>query len=132
MNAPAPPAKRAGDLAATSPNCFKVADNTALVCAAQTWCEHSNTRIELLANGPHHAKEICCDCGQVLRWVAKPETVERQHLNAFRVAKLAMADGLNDWERAFIKSIGQSKKLSPRQQVKLDELFKKFQIGGRR
>jgi hypothetical protein len=125
MNAHAPPVKtkRAGDLAATSPNCFELADHTPLICSAQTWCEHSNTRIEHLVNGPHHAKEICTDCGQLLRWVAKPATVERQHTNAFRIARLSMSGSLTSWEREFVKSVSQQRKLSPRQQACLDKIY---------
>ena len=132
MNSP-PVEKRGGNLAATTPNGFNFyADDTPLVCGAQTsWCEHHNTRIEQLANGPHHAKEICSDCGQLLRWVAKPETIDRQQFNSFRITKLAMTVGLSPWEREFIKSIGQFKKLSPKQLTKLDELCEKFQIGVR-
>jgi hypothetical protein len=126
MNAHAPPpvkTKRAGDLASASPNCLDAVDDTPLICAAQTWCEHSDTRIQLLANGPHHAKEICTDCGQVLRWVPKPQTVERQSTNAFRIAKRSMSGSLTSWEREFLKSLSQQRKLSPRQQACLDKIY---------
>src|SRR4029077_21284353 len=79
-------------------------DNSPLVCSAQNWCEHANTRIEYLASGPHHAKEICTDCGRVLRWLPKPATLERQELNAFRLVKLAMRRDLTHWERNFVRS----------------------------
>jgi hypothetical protein len=133
MNAHAPPVKkkRAGNLAATSPETHRLAEDTALICGAQTWCEHANTRVEYLASGPHHGKEICTDCGHLLRWITKPANVERQHTNAFRIAKLTMADGLNDWEREFLKSIATRPRLSPKQQATLDQLCDEFQIGGR-
>jgi hypothetical protein len=70
-----------------------VCDPRPLVCAAQDHCEHSTTRIEQLANGPHFAKEICTDCGRVLRWIPKPQTIERQRFNALRLVKLAMDPG---------------------------------------
>jgi hypothetical protein len=53
----------------------------------------------------------------------------RQHLNAFRVAKLLMADGLNDWEREFLNSIATQQKLSPKQQAKLNKLAAACGIG---
>jgi Replicative DNA helicase len=37
MNSPPITRKRGGDLAATTPNCFASADDTPLVCSAQTW-----------------------------------------------------------------------------------------------
>jgi hypothetical protein len=125
MNAHAPPVKkkRAGNLAATSPETHRLAEDTALICGAQTWCEHANTRVEYLASGPHHGKEICTDCGHLLRWITKPANVERQHTNAFRIAKLSMSGSLTSWERGFVKSVSQQRKLSPRQQACLDKLY---------
>jgi hypothetical protein len=51
-------------------------DPIPLVCGrAKTWCDHDNTRIEQIANGPH---EVCADCGQVVRYLSEPETRERE------------------------------------------------------
>jgi hypothetical protein len=129
MNAPAPPAKRAGDLAADQPlQTFAPADVTPLICAAQPWCEHTNTRIEQLASGPHHAKEICSDCERVLRWLPKPENVARRRVNAYRVAKMLMAPGLTRWQTKFLSSVSRQQKFSPKQTAGLermwDELFR--------
>ena len=46
MSDPPVKTKRAGDLAATSPNCFELADHSAIVCSAQTsvwvgWQQHA-------------------------------------------------------------------------------------------
>ena len=123
MNGP-PVTKRAGDLAATSPNCFEIADHTAIVCGAQDECEHSDTRVEILPPGSvHFGRELCCNCDRVLRFLPKPATVERQSTNAFRLAKLAMSPALTSWERGFVKSVSQQPKLSPRQQACLDKLY---------
>jgi len=122
MTAPPFKPKRGGHFG-TTPSNFGLADRSAIVCSAQQECEHSETRIEQLANGPHHAKEVCSDCGQVLRFVPKPATIERQHTNAFRLAKLAMSPVLTSWERGFVKSVSQHRKLSPRQQDCLDRIY---------
>jgi hypothetical protein len=53
----------------------------------------------------------------------KPANVERQHTNAFRLAKLGMSDSLTSWEREFVKSVASQRKLSPRQQACLDRLY---------
>jgi hypothetical protein len=125
-----PPRKRKrGRHFGTTPSYSTLIDDTPLVCGAQqTWfeCEHSNTRIELLASGPHFAKELCSDCGATLRFVPKPQTVQRHRLNAFRLAKLAMSEELSKWEREFLLSIAHQNRLSPRQQEILDELVTKF------
>jgi hypothetical protein len=91
---------------------------------AQTDCEHADTRIEILPpDSVHFGKEVCRNCDRILRFVAKPATLQRQHLNSFRIAKLAMSAALTDWERAFVKSVASQRKLSPRQQACLDKLY---------
>ena len=106
---------------------------TPLVCSAQGHCQHEETRIAIeLPGSVHFAREVCRNCDRVLRWIAKPANVERQRLNGYRIAKLAMSEALNSWERRFISSVAQQRRLSPKQQAKLDQLCDKFQIGGRR
>lgn len=95
-------------------------------------CLHDATRIELMPPGHvHHGREICTDCDRVLRWIPKPRTVVRRRFNAYRLVKLALCDGLSPWELAFIHNVSRSRKLSPRQQQKLDELAQKHFRGGR-
>jgi hypothetical protein len=56
----------------------------------------------------------------------RPSTIKRRTLNGFRLARLAMCEGLNFWERGFVRDISNRQKLSPRQQEILDELVAKF------
>lgn len=35
-------------------------------------CGSMETRIEIIPNGPHYAKELCMRCGVYIRWIAKP------------------------------------------------------------
>jgi hypothetical protein len=77
-------------------------------------CTHGIPRVALMPQGhKHYAMETCAVCGRFLRWLPKPETVQRQRLNAFRLARLAMHLGLTDWERQFIRSVGEKKHISP-------------------
>jgi hypothetical protein len=86
-------------------------------------CPHSATITERMPEGHvHYAAECCTDCGRHLRWLLRPENVERQKLNGFRLAKLAVCDRLTSWERNFIRDVSQRKKLSPRQQAIVDDL----------
>lgn len=55
--------------------CEQLVDNSPLICSAQKWCEHDNTRIEQLEND---AKEVCADCGHFPRFVSQSETRERE------------------------------------------------------
>jgi hypothetical protein len=90
-------------------------------------CEHNATRLELLPPGSvHHAKEVCMDCDAVLRWIPKPRTIIRRRWNVFRLVKLAMCEGLSPWELSFIHNVSHSRKLSPRQQQKLDALCARY------
>src|SRR4030095_10360035 len=80
-------------------------------------CEHNATRLELLPQGSvHHAKEVCTNCDAILRFVAKPRTIVRRRLNAFRLVKLALCERLSPWELAFIHHVSRDRKLSPPQE----------------
>jgi hypothetical protein len=108
----------------TTPNYSELVDPTPLVCGAQDGCEHSETRIEILAPGSvHFGKEICRNCDRVLRWLPKPATIEHRRFNALHIARLLVSGGLSEWERNFLKNIAPLKKLSPRQQACLDKIY---------
>ena len=90
-------------------------------------CRHGATRTERLpANYPHYAREVCATCGCWLRWVSKPETVERRTLNSFRLARLAMCEGLSEWERAFIRDVSKNRRLSPKQEALIARLVTRY------
>ena len=79
-------------------------------------CSHSAKKIARMPVGHiHFAAEQCADCGRLLRWLPRPETIQHRRLNAFRLAKLAMCDRLSTWERGFVASVAKHKKLSPKQ-----------------
>jgi len=123
MNAPPENATGGRQAARRKTACSTLIDDTPLACGAQGDCEHSETRIEILPPGSvHFAKELCLNCERVLRFMPKPATAQRQHTNAFRVAKLTMCNGLTSWEREFVKSVAQQRKLSPKQQSCLDRI----------
>jgi hypothetical protein len=77
-------------------------------------------------NGPHHAQITCPKCGAFLQWAPKPENVERQKANAYRLSKLAMNEHLNDWERQFVADVSKHQKLSPKQQAIVDRLCTEY------
>ena len=100
--------------------CEQNVDLTPLVCGS---CRHEIRRFAIMPQGhTHFAQEVCGLCGRWLRWVPRPANVERQKLNAFRLAKLAMCDGLTNWERGFVASVSKQKKVSPKQQQIIDRL----------
>jgi hypothetical protein len=96
---------------------------------AQT-CAHPVTRTERFPGGqPHYAHEVCATCRRHVRWVPKPATSERRRLNAFRLAGLGMCSTLSPWERHFVRSVSQRKKLSSQQQAVLDRLVTQYLEG---
>jgi hypothetical protein len=89
-------------------------------------CVDSATVIKRMPEGhTHYAVERCVDCGRHLRWMPRPENVERRRLNAIYLARLALCKTLNGWERNFLCHVSQRRKLSPRQQEIVDELAAK-------
>jgi hypothetical protein len=95
-------------------------------------CAHLSTVTEPLPEGSRHfAKLKCASCGAFLRFLPKPENVERWQANAFKLAKLQMRDGLTDWERSFVESLArQGTRFSPRQQEVFDRLCETYLKGG--
>ena len=90
-------------------------------------CTHSATHVEVMPDDhTHHAREVCVDCGAFIRWLPRPETVERRRLNGYRLARLGMCPSLNRWEANFVQSVSQCKKLSQRQQQIIDRLCAEY------
>lgn len=78
---------------------------------------------------PHHGKETCSVCNRFIRWVPKPENVERQRQNGERIVALRNREDLTSWERGFVSTLdGQGPKVSPKQQAILDKLAAKYEI----
>jgi hypothetical protein len=87
------------------------------------FCPHTATRTERLPDcHQHYARLTCALCGRFLRWLPRPETIERERVNAFRLARLGMCEGLSKWERSFVHHVSQQRKLSPKQQALLVRL----------
>ena len=88
-------------------------------------CEHPVTKTELEEPGSEHYGRLrCAECNAFLRFVPKPKNVERRQLNSYRLAKLQMCFGLNDWERQFVDSLVKAgnSKLTPKQQLVFDSI----------
>ena len=122
------PEKEEGALRdAPTPKLTGLPQSNSGVAIAQHVCRHGTTRVELMPQGHmHHARVICAVCGCHLRWLPKPGTIERQKLNAFKLARLAMRADLSDWERRFVSDVSKLAKLSPRQQVLVERLCREY------
>jgi hypothetical protein len=88
-------------------------------------CLHEATRAVDMPPGSRHYKRLeCANCGLFLRFIAKPETIERVRLNGYKLAQLTMCDRLNQFERSFIDSLAKAgqTRLSPKQQAVFDRI----------
>jgi hypothetical protein len=95
------------------------------ILAPGGYCPHTATATEFLpAESRHFAKLRCADCGAFLKFLPRPENVERRKLNGYRLARLQMMPGLNAWERGFVDSLAKqgSTKFTPKQQAVFDRL----------
>jgi hypothetical protein len=90
----------------------------------RAYCAHNETKTILLpAESRHWARLECATCGAFLKFLPRPENVEKRKLNSFKLARLQMHPGLTSWERAFVDSLAkQGNKLSPKQQVVFDRI----------
>ncbi len=88
-------------------------------------CDHKNITFTLTPELTHHGKEVCDDCGRFIRWVPKPESLERAKENA-RKLEVLKSKNLSEWEKSFVLSLEkQGRHYSPKQQLKLDELMER-------
>jgi hypothetical protein len=93
-------------------------------------CLHLATRTELLPRGfTHHSALRCALCGAFIRWMPKPETIERRRRIGFKLAKLSMCSGLSSWERSFVHDVSRLRKFSPRQEALVERLVRQYLEG---
>lgn len=86
-------------------------------------CQHRTVLVEYLPpESVHFAHEVCARCRRHVRWIAKPATIARRGLTAFRLAKLAMCSSLSACESTFIRSVSEQRKLSPKQLEIIDRI----------
>lgn len=90
-------------------------------------CDHSSTRFVLTPDTQHYGKNLCVACGTFLRWVKKPENIERDAETGRRIVDLRGRAFLSEWEGAFISSLdGNGAKLSPKQRDVLNRIWEKY------
>lgn len=73
----------------------------------------------------HYGREYCGDCGRHLRWIESPENTVLREENSRKVINLLAKGRVNDWEQAFLRNIQQNRKLSRKQQERLDYIWAK-------
>lgn len=64
---------------------------------------------------PHYAALKCGECDRFLGWQQKAETEGKRRDQLVRLDRLAGISSLSQWEKDFIGSPREQKKLSPRQ-----------------
>ena len=89
-------------------------------------CPHTEVEFIPTPQFKHHGKEVCRKCGQFVRWVPKPETLERLKRIREEVGRLKDVR-LTDWESEFVLSVEKAKgKMSPKQAEIWEKLKTKY------
>ena len=124
-----PPRKRKG-VCENTPNPklrFNSPQNNSGNGFTQPVCVHRFTVTQQKPLGRiHYSKEICIVCGTFLRWLPKPENLERQPFNAYKLARLGMCERLPKWERNFVREISQRRRVSPKELKILERLCREY------
>jgi hypothetical protein len=92
------------------------------------YCQHNITRtVQMPPTSGHFAKLECAICGAFLKFLPRPENVERRKLLGEQIARLAVNPGLTEWERQFVSSLARRNgKLSPRQEEVFNRLCQTY------
>ena len=91
-------------------------------------CQHLHTK-EVPAPAPHHLQLVCAACQGHIRYLADPATLALRRQTAIKIEKLLLILPVTEgWEALFIKkaSLSRQGKLSPRQQLVLDEIYARY------
>jgi len=89
-------------------------------------CEHKSAIETKCDKGHHYAKRACADCGAFLGWAKNPRTVAAIAEIENKCLHLWTHPGLSDWERQFVRSIGDDpRKLSPPQNERIEALWRR-------
>jgi hypothetical protein len=124
--APPPPKREGALLQAPIPKLTGLPQSKSSFAQRQA-CRYGTTRVEQMPKGYfHHAALRSAFCSVFLGWAPKPSTVARRRLNACMLAKLAMCEGLSDWERGSLANVSKLAKLSPRQEMVLGRIYRQF------
>ena len=91
-------------------------------------CLHNRTHVVPLPPGYKHFQELrCSDCNAWLRFLPRPENIERRKQNGIKLAQLVAHTGLTAWESSFIASLAkQGPKFSPKQQEVFDRISSQY------
>lgn len=87
-------------------------------------CTRTNT-VLMPPHCKHYAALRCGECDCFRSWIPKPSTTQRCLEQQQASAQLLESLLLSDWERGFLESIKIQKKLSPRQQERLNRFAAK-------
>lgn len=79
---------------------------------------------ELPGKGPHTTAIVCRECERFLRWGKSHAAIAREKATKKKIIwLLERPQVLTQWERHFITSIQQQRKLSPKQSECLERIF---------
>lgn len=93
----------------------------------ETQCQHHRLDVVETPEGPHYAKEVCADCGRFIKWLPKPENLQKIKDTQDRLRILWKYHDLTAWEKQFLMSIEKAGcRCSPKQQAVLESIWSKY------
>jgi hypothetical protein len=93
-----------------------------------TFCPHTHAE-QRPCPPPHWAELRCKSCGQHLRYIASPATIELRRRNSVKIEMLnAIITTLEPWMMSFLATVSRSRngKLVGRQQITLDSIWRQY------
>lgn len=77
----------------------------------------------------HHSKAVCSHCNHFQKWLPNPKTLELVEENNTKVKEIKKhIEKLVDYEISFVNDMENKKKISPKQQKYLNDLYEKIVV----
>ncbi|PMB27799.1 hypothetical protein [Fischerella thermalis] len=108
----------------SSHNCIKEDENR----EACPRCGSLNLIQSTNLPGIHWGEVRCSDCGRHLKWLPSPKIEEAHQKRILLIDSLLPVT--KGWENFYLKNIRDIRKLSPKQQEKLDQIANRHAQGG--
>lgn len=90
-------------------------------------CESNNLKRQTGDDEPtsHYGRLVCGDCGSFVKWLRDSDVSIIYLTRQESIDSMLESQKLNQWERSFLQNIYEKRSLSPKQQAKYEEVYKR-------
>lgn len=91
-------------------------------------CESLNLNRQTGSDEPtcHYGRLVCANCGSFVKWLRDPSTSISYINRKQAIDSMLNSHNINHWERKFLQNIYGERTLSPKQQGKYEEIYKRL------